>query len=152
MFKSALAGDFDPLFKTLHNREPRQQPVKELIEMRLQRYQNRTGAIQNVFARLTLPSDLDGREAAQTIVELKGEKGSFYFGLFWKDNKNIGIAPAMGVPNLSIPFLPVSSGQFAGYHLELGQGFQVRFQETEGKVVSLSVKTAEGPVVAKRTE
>ncbi len=152
VFKSVLADDYEPLFKTLYNRERREQPVKDLIKLRLERYQNRTGAIKDVFARLTLSADLDGREAVQTIVELKGEKGSFYFGLFWKNNKNIGIAPAMGVPNLSIPFLPVTADRFAGYHLEFGKSFQVNFQESGGKIKALSIEKAEGPLIAKRSE
>jgi CubicO group peptidase (beta-lactamase class C family) len=150
VFKSAAAGDYEPLFATLAARERREGPVKDLVDMRMQRYHGRTGDIVDVLAPLTILSNLDGREAAMTIVELKGEKGSFYFSFYWKDGKNIGIAPSMGVPNLTIPFSWVSGHEFAGYHLEMEKSFRVSFQETEGRITGLSVSTAEGALTAKR--
>jgi len=152
VFESVIGGDYEPLFKILHNRQMREGPIKDLIEMRLKRYQPRTGKITDVVARLTMPVEFDGKTVGRTILELKGEKGRFYFGLLWEGDKNIGIEAVMGVPNLSIPFLPVSAQEFAGYHLELGKGFKVVFMESEEKVVALSVQTEGGSLVAKRTE
>jgi CubicO group peptidase (beta-lactamase class C family) len=153
VFSAVLAGDYGPLDAVLHERERRQQPVQDLIEMRLKRYAPRTGKVALVIAHMTMPATLGDVEAAQTFVELKGEKGSLYFGLYWKDGFNIGMAPAMGAPRLSIPFLPLSDGAFAGYHLDLARTFKIQFAAGEdGRVSALTVPAGDSVIKAIRRD
>jgi CubicO group peptidase (beta-lactamase class C family) len=151
VFAAVLAGDYEPLYDVLHDRQRRARPVRDLIEMRLERYAPRTGKVASVKAHLTMPAELNGIEAAQTFVELQGEKGSIFFGLFWKDGSNIGIAPVMGPPRLDIPFLPLSGMAFAGYHLELAKAFEVAFRKGEdGRVSEMVFSSAGGDIKAAR--
>jgi hypothetical protein len=144
VFSAVLAGDYEPLNAVLHERQRREQPVRDLIEMRMRQYAPRTGKVAIVVAHLTMPAALDGVEAAQTFVELKGEMGSIYFGLYWKDGSNIGIAPAMGPPRLSIPFLPLPDGGFAGYDLDLAMDFEIAFEAGEDDHISAMIFTSAG--------
>jgi CubicO group peptidase (beta-lactamase class C family) len=153
VFSAVLTGDYEPLNAVLHERQRREQPVRDLIEMRLKRYAPRTGKVAIVTAHLTMPAALDGIEAAQTFVELKGEKGSIYFGLFWKDGSNIGIAPAMEAPRLSVPFLPLSDSVFAGYDLDLAMDFELAFETGEdGRVSAMIFSSGEGTTKAFRKD
>ena len=138
IFISAIRGDFEEFGKALYARERRMAPVRELIRMRLERYKQRTGKILEVKSRLALPSDFDGQESAMTIIELGGEKGSIYFALYWQDMKNVGVAPAMGVPDLTFPFLPLSETDFTGYDLDMARNFRMSFKmDGEGNVTGL---------------
>ena len=153
VFSAVLAGDYEPLNAVLHERQRREQPVRDLIEMRMRQYAPRTGKVTIVAAHLTMPTTLDGIDAAQTFVELKGEKGSIYFGLYWKDGSNIGIAPAMGAPRLSVPFLPLPDGAFAGYDLDLAMDFEIAFEAGEdGRVSVMIFSSEEGTTKALRKD
>jgi CubicO group peptidase (beta-lactamase class C family) len=153
VFAAVLAGDYEPLSAVLHGRQRRAKPVQDLIEMRLERYAPRTGKVASVKTHLTMPAELDGIEAAQTFVELQGEKGSIFFGLFWKDGFNIGVAPVMGPPRLDIPFLPFSAKAFAGYHLELAKAFEIVFEaEEDGRISAMILPSAGEDIKAIRRE
>lgn len=149
VFEAAIKGDYKPFESVLHNKEERKGRVRQFIEMRLRRYSERTGKIQKVFAPYTLPSSLDGEEAVQTYVELKGEKGSIFFGLFWRDKKNIGVAPSMDIPEISIPFLLTSGAKFNGYQLGVARNIRVSFEVDEkGAVKGLEVPTPKKDLLA----
>ncbi|MFA9452652.1 MAG: serine hydrolase domain-containing protein [Candidatus Aminicenantaceae bacterium] len=153
VFSAALAGDYEPLNAALSHRERRQQPVRDLIEMRLRNYAPRIGKVALVIAHMTMPASLSGIDAAKTFIELKGEKGSIYFGLYWKDGFNIGIEPIMAPPQLDVPFLPLSERAFAGYHLDLGKAFEITFEaDKEGRISALVFASDGGKLKAIRQD
>ncbi len=153
VFSAVLAGDYEPLSATLSHRERRQQPVKDLIDRRLKLYAPRTGKVTLASALLTMPASLNGIEAAKTFIELKGEKGSIHFGLYWQDGSNIGIEPVMGPPQLDIPFLPRSEMSFAGYHLDLAKAFEIAFElDEEGRVSAMIFASGAGRTKALRQD
>lgn len=149
VFTSVLKGDFGPFEDLLLNREERAEPVREFIEMSLKRGRERTGEIKEAVALGTLPSVLRGEEAALTYVELRGERGSLYFGLYWNGGLNAGIRPVMFRPDFSIPFLSVSENFFAGYSIEMAQNFRVSFSTGDkGFINGLTIHTQAGDVRA----
>jgi len=153
VFSAALTGDYEPLNATLSQRERRQQPVRDLIEMRLRRYAPRTGKVSLVIAHMTMPASLRGIDTDETFIELKGEKGSIYFGLYWKDGSNIGMAPVMAPPKLDIPFLPLSERAFAGYHLDLARAFEIAFEaDKNGRISAMTFASDEDTIKALRKD
>jgi CubicO group peptidase (beta-lactamase class C family) len=130
IFKAALKGDFKPFADILVNKEKRAQRIREFIQMRIKRYQKQTGNITDVLAVHTLPGQHEGEMVPITSIQLKGEKESIYFDLYWKDSKNVGVAPRMQPENLSIPILPVESNknEFAGYHLPMAKTIRLSFK------------------------
>jgi CubicO group peptidase (beta-lactamase class C family) len=140
VFEAALEGNYQPFENVLHNKEERKVRVRQFIEMRLQRYKESTGKIHEVIANYTLPSSLDGEEAVLTYVQLKGEKGSIFFGLYWQNKKNIGVAPVMAIPEISIPFRLISGTEFNGYRLDMAKNIRISFVVDEkGTVKGLKV-------------
>jgi CubicO group peptidase (beta-lactamase class C family) len=137
IFAAVLEGDFSPFNSVLARRERREGPVRRLIEDRLDLYLPRTGPITKVQTVRTVPVTMDGRGAAESVVELKGEKGSIYFGLLWDGEKNIGLMPMMSPQSISIPFLPVSELEFCGYHLAAGHVLTLDFVRKKGRIVGL---------------
>jgi hypothetical protein len=135
VFKAAIRGDYQPFGDILHNREQRMRPVQDLIEQRLQMFQPRTGEIKEAISKGTLPSTFDGQKAAMTYVELKGEKGSVYFVLVWRDRKNVGVGPTSPPGEMAIPFMPVSDSEFAGYRIDTAVNSRVEFRMDEKGVV-----------------
>lgn len=153
IFQAALQGDFKPFGKVLFNREQRMAPVKELVEMRLRRYAERTGDISDVISRLTLPTEFRGERAAQTFVECKGERGSIFFLLYWKNGMNVGVAPAMDIPDITVPFLAAEENAFAGYHLAMARNFRIRFEsDMQGGIIRLVLQTTTGEIPATRKQ
>lgn len=151
VFKAALKGDFKPFEKVLYNKEKRLEPVRRLIEMRIEQYKKRTGAIKDVLAVVTLPSDFRGEEGVLTYVQLKGEKGSIFFTFYWHNKKNIGLGPAMSVPDLSAPLMPLSETQFAGYRLDMARNIRLTFNVDEkGSVTGITVLSPSGDLSAKK--
>jgi len=147
-----LSGDYDKLAEVLSNRKRRLTPVRQLITMRLDRYAKRTGEIKEVIARVTLPAEFRDKKAAQTFVQFKGEKGSLYFSLFWQDMTNVGIAPEEGVPDLSVPFLPLDGPEYAGYHLDMTRNFRIAFQfDDKGAVTGLIIPSGSEKIRADRS-
>jgi CubicO group peptidase (beta-lactamase class C family) len=136
IFGAAIQGDYGPFGEVLANREERLDRVRDFIDMRMKAYQDRTGVIQEAKALGTLPSSYE-KGALETIVELKGEKGSIFFSSIWLDDQNIGVAPIPSAKTVSIPFLPVSKSEFAGYHLGMAQEVRVSFQAGEGGSVAV---------------
>jgi CubicO group peptidase (beta-lactamase class C family) len=130
IFKAALKGDFKPFAETLANKEKRAQRVQEFIQMRMKRYQKQTGKIIDVLAVHTLPGPHEGEMIPITSVQLKGEKESIYFDLYWKEGKNVGVAPRRQPENLSLPILPLENNknEFAGYHLPLAKTIRLSFK------------------------
>lgn len=154
VFEAVLENNFEPLERVLHEKERRSRLVRQLIQERLDLWKPKMGEIQKVIARATLPVHFRGQEAAQTHLELKGERGSLFFFLYWQDKKNVGIGPALFLPDLSIPFLFLKDDEFAGYHIEMARNFRVRFSTDEqGRITSLSVyKEKENAVALKENK
>jgi CubicO group peptidase (beta-lactamase class C family) len=149
VFVSALSGDFDEFGKALYDRDRMLGFIREHIPMRMERSKKRTGEIREVFARIALPSDLRGKNSVQVFVELRGEKASLYFGLFWRDSKIVGLDVVMGVPALTILFLPSTSGgnDFIGYNLDMARNFRISFLvDKDGHVTGLVVQNEDGPI------
>lgn len=151
IFEAALKGDYKPFEDILYNKEKRLERVRELIEMRLRQHKNRTGEIQKVIACETLLSDFDGEEVATTQVQLKGEKGSIFFRLYWRDEQNIGVGPLMRIQEISVPFMLISGTKFAGYHLGMAKNISVNFTVNEkGSVTGLTLPDPDGDLSAQK--
>ncbi|NIM99994.1 MAG: serine hydrolase [candidate division Zixibacteria bacterium] len=135
IFQAAIQGDYGPFGEVLANKEGRLDRVREFINTRTMAYQDRTGVIQKAKALGTLPSSYE-EGAVETIVELKGQKGSIFFSSIWLDDKNIGVAPVRSAKTIAIPFLPVSKSEFAGYHLGMAQDVRVSFQTGDAGLVA----------------
>ncbi|MGB6340855.1 MAG: hypothetical protein WBF32_13865, partial [Candidatus Aminicenantaceae bacterium] len=153
VFISALSGNFDEFGKALYDRDRMLGFLRDHIPMRLARHRERTGEIKEVFARVALPSETRGEKSAQIFVELKGEKGIIYFGLIWRNSKIVGIDAVMGIPDLSILFLPLTSTDFAGYHLDMARNFRISFLLNDGgNVTGLMLENEDGPVKAHKSK
>jgi hypothetical protein len=140
VFAAALEGDFEPFGAVLANRQRRLKPVQELIEMRLRMYKPRTGDIKAVKSLATLSSMFDGEKAALTYVELRGEKGSLFFELYWRDKQNIGVGPTPPPGEMAIPFLPASETEYAGYRIDSAMGAKIGFKmDDKGDVIGLVI-------------
>jgi CubicO group peptidase (beta-lactamase class C family) len=151
IFISALSGDFEEFGKVLYDRNRWIEPARDHIQMRLARHKKQTGGIKEVKAKVALPTGFGGERSAQTIVELQGERESLYFSLDWHDSKIVGIDPTMGVPSLSIPFLPLTGTDFAGYLLDMGRNFRINFLvDADDRVTGLVVPNEDDPLKATR--
>ena len=138
IFESAVKGDYEPFGNVLANKERRLKPVQELIEMRLGMYKPRTGEIKSARSIGTLPTIFDGEKVAVTYVELKGEKGSMFFMLYWKDKKNVAVGPTPPPGEMALPFLPVSETEFAGYRIDSAISAKIGFKmDDKGVVIGL---------------
>ena len=127
IFAAAVKGDFEPFGTALANREGRIERVRDFISMRIDRHKDRTGSIHSVHSLWTLPSSYE-EGAVETTVELQGEHGSIYFLSIWLGGKNIGVAPVRFAETVSVPFLPLSETEFAGYDLGMARTIRLRFQ------------------------
>ncbi len=151
VFEAAIKGDYKPFENILQDKERRLERVRQLIEMRIQRYKERTGEIQEVKVSGTLPSDYGGKDAVMTHVQLKGEKGSIYFSLYWRNKMNIGVGPLMGIQEILIPFMPVSGTEFAGYHLGMAKNIRLSFGvDSSGVITGLTVNNPSGDLSARK--
>ena len=142
VFEAALKGNYEPFGNILMHKERRQKPVRELIEMRLRMYKPRTGEIKSVGATGTLPTTFDGERAAVTTIELKGEKDSIYFMLYWQGKKNVGVAPTPPPGEMAIPFVPSSESgtEFAGYRIDTAINTRIGFRmDDKGSVTGLTI-------------
>jgi CubicO group peptidase (beta-lactamase class C family) len=130
IFKAALKGDFKPFTDILANKEKRSRGVQQFIQERIKRLQEQTGDITDVSAVYTVPGQDEGEMVPITAVRLKGEKESIYFDLYWKDGKNVGVAPRLRPEKLSISILPLegNKNEFAGYHLPLAKTIRLSFK------------------------
>jgi CubicO group peptidase (beta-lactamase class C family) len=149
----ALSGDYEDFCQVMYDKEHRFGPVRDLIEARIKQSRSRTGKIDKVISRVTLPAFFRGQEAAQTFVELSGEKGSVFFTLYWRDKMNVGVAPAMGVPDLSVPFNWLDGQKFAGYHIDMMRVFKISFDIAgDGIIKGLSVGSGENKITAEKVD
>ena len=147
----ALSGNYEDFSQVLYDKEHRLGPVRDLIEMRLKHYKAHTGKINKVISRATLPTYFRGQQAAQTFVELRGEKGSVFFTLYWRDKMNVGVAPSEGIPDLSVPFFRLNGQKFAGYHIDMARVFKISFDVSEdGTVKSLSTGSGDSKITAEK--
>lgn len=146
IFEAALKGDYRPFGDVLANKERRFDRVRELIDTRIRHYKDYTGAIQKVKALGTLPSSYE-EGAIETIVELKGERGSIFFRSIWLDGKNIGVGPVRSAQPVAVPFLPLSETEFAGYDLSMATNVRITFNmNDEGSVSGLTIHGKKGKV------
>ncbi len=153
VFEAALKGDYKPFENVLQDKERRLERVRQLIEMRIKRFKERTGEIQEVKVFGTLPSDYGGKDVVMTQVQLKGEKGSIYFSLYWRNKMNIGVGPLMSIQETSVPFMPMSSTEFAGYHLGMAKNISLGFGvDSSGAITGISVHNPSGDLSARKTK
>ncbi len=151
VFEAALKGDYEPFADVLMDKERRLERVKELIDMRLRMYKERTGAIKGAALVGTVPSTFDGEPAAMTYVELKGEKGSMFFVLYWRGKKNVGVGPTMPPGDMALPFLPVTETEFVGYRIDTSMSSRLEFKfDDEGNVIGLAAPGREEPSALKQ--
>jgi CubicO group peptidase (beta-lactamase class C family) len=140
VFEAVIEGNYEPIGNVLMNKDQRLPRVKELIEMRLGMYKARTGELKSARSRGTLPTTFDGEKVAVTYVELKGEKGSIFFELYWQDNKNVGVGPTPPPGEMAIPFIPVSEAEFVGYRIDTATGAKIGFKmDDKGTVLGLVI-------------
>ncbi len=155
VFKSALLGDFEEIGKVLYDRNRMLGFFREDFKMILKRHRKRLGKIEGAFFKVTLPFDLAEKKSYQTFVELKGERGSLYFDLIWRDSKIVGLGVDMRASDLSVPFLALTSAgiEFAGYHLDMARNFELNFLSTdEGQITGLEIPNEEGSVEALKSK
>ena len=146
IFEAAIKGDYGPFGEVLANKEGRFDSVREFIDMRINHYRDHTGAIKTVEALGTLPSSYE-EGAVETIVELKGERESIFFGSIWLEGKNIGVRPVRSAQPIAVPFLPLSETEFAGHDLSMAQNVHISFNLTDdGSVLSLTIHGKRGKV------
>jgi CubicO group peptidase (beta-lactamase class C family) len=151
VFESALERDYGPFGNILANKERRLKPVQELIEMRLDMYKSRTGEIKSARSIGTLPTTFDDKKAAVTTVELKGEKSSIFFELYWQDNKNVGVGPAPSPEEMTLPFLPISETELAGYRIDSAINTKIGFKlDDNGSIIGLVVPGKENFVALRQ--
>jgi len=140
VFASVIKGDYEPIGNVLMNKDQRLPRVKELIEMRLGMFKARTGELKSARSIGTLPSAFNGEKGAMTYVELKGENGSLFFMLYWRDKKNVGVGPTPPPGEMAIPFLPISEAEFAGYRIDTAMGTKIGFKMNDkGAVIGLTL-------------
>ena len=155
VFKSALSGDFEEIGKVLYDRNRMLGFFREDFKMILERHKKRLGKIEGAFFKVTLPFDLAEKKSYQTFVELKGERGSLYFDLIWRDSKIVGLGVDMRASDLSVPFLALTSAgiEFAGYHLDMARNFELNFLSTdEGQITGLEIPNEEGSIEALKSK
>ena len=123
--------------------------------MIMERHKKRMGAIEDVSSSAALPFGPEEEKSSQIYVEVKGEKESLYFDLVWRASKIIGLGVDLRAPELTIPFLPLSSGgnEFAGYDLDMARNFRINFLwEKNGQITGLSVPNEDSPVQALKSK
>jgi hypothetical protein len=155
VFKCALSGDFEEIGRVLYDRDRMLGFFQEDFKMILERHKKRTGEIKGAFYRVTLPFDLAEKNSYQTFMELKGERGSLYFDLVWRDSKIVGFGVDLRAPDLFVPFQSLTSEgiEFGGYNLDMARNFKINFLVDEnGKVTGLTIPNEDGPIKAHRAE
>jgi hypothetical protein len=86
-----------------------------------------------------------------TTVQLRGERGSIFFSLYWRNKMNVGVGPSMGIQQISVPFLLMSGTEFAGYHLGMAKNIRLSFDVDSGGIVTgLTVHNSGGDLSAKK--
>jgi CubicO group peptidase (beta-lactamase class C family) len=148
IFKSALKGDYEPFKEVLDNRKKRFDRVRRLVENGIRNSKEEIGPIREVIIPVTLPSSLvEG--AVETMVELKGERGSIFFKLIWQGHEIVGVDPAVSAHAISLPFLPLMSNNFAGYHLGMAKGMRITFNlDNNGTVTSMTIRNTDENIEA----
>jgi len=150
VMEAAVKGDFGPLADVLENRDKRLEPVRELIERRINEEKARTGTIQKVQALSTIPSAM--REGAvETGVALQGERADLFFRLIWRGDRNIGVGPLEIVQPVGFLFQPLSETEFAGYDLTSAKNFKIVFTMADGAAKSLSILGKEKTTAHKKS-
>ena len=142
IFKAALKGDFKPFTDILANKEKRAQRIREFIQQRIKTFQKQIGKIIDVSVVHTLPGQHEGEMVPITSVQLRGEKESIYFDLYWKESKNVGVSPRRQPEHLALPILPLegNKNEFAGYHLPLAKTIRLSFKTgKDGRVAGLTI-------------
>ncbi|HEX7401661.1 MAG TPA: hypothetical protein VF369_05730, partial [candidate division Zixibacteria bacterium] len=148
IFQAALKGDYDPFKEVLADKRKRFDRVRRLIDDRIKIAEKETGPIQQVVILGTLPSAFE-EGAVETMVELKGERGNIFFRLIWRGHENIGVGPAMSAQTISIPFLPLTLTDFAGYHLGMAKNIRISFNlDNNGSFTGLSIRTIDENIEA----
>jgi CubicO group peptidase (beta-lactamase class C family) len=151
IFHSALSGNFDEVEKVLYDRDRMLRFFREDIALIVKRHKKRMGEIEEISSRVALPFDLEGERASQIFVEFKGEKGSLYFDLVWRESKIVGLGVDMRSPSLAISFLPSSSGgnEYNGYSLDMARNFRINFLlKEDDQIVGLVLPNEDGPIEA----
>jgi len=152
VFKAAVKGDYYPFEEALANKK-RVPRYRQFIKMRLRRYEKRTGTIQKVEAIGTIPVGGEGPGDVATIIQLKGERGSIFFRLYWQEEKIVGMSPARSSQLTVIPFIPLSKTEFAGYHLDMARNISISYEvDADDSITGLTVHGKKDKIVAQKKE
>ena len=153
IFRAALGGDYGPLAEVLNKADDQLYPVRRFLDMVVLRAGEITGDIGRVEALGSLRSSV-ARNATRTMLKLQGDRGgSIYLSVLWLKGKIDGMRLAASGVSVSVPFLPVSETDFAGYHLGIAKNVRATFEVTdEGLVVGQTVDSVGGAVDARKQE
>ena len=126
VMSAAINDDFEP-FRILVNDDERLERIKRLWYMRMNRYAPMTGPLTEAVARFSWPSGYE-QGANETLIEIMGERSSFFYWMIWKDGKMIGLAPTMP-PNIGpLRLLPLGGRRFFTYDISSSRNIRVSFE------------------------
>jgi CubicO group peptidase (beta-lactamase class C family) len=130
--QAVIGGDYTLLAGMLSEPDRRLPGVRNLVDNVLS-----ANATQSIEVLGTLPSTWT-EGGLDTFVKLKGREGDAGMILIMADGLNVGIAPCQldSSQLLSVPFLPLSETNFAGYHLGWGLNLRLRFNLDDDLSVS----------------
>jgi CubicO group peptidase (beta-lactamase class C family) len=151
VFAAVVNNDFHP-FEEAMLRKERLPYFRQFITMRLQQLKEMIGDIQKVEALGTLPSTFGEGDTVVTVIKLKGERGDFFFRLFWQEGKVAALGPARSEELVSLPFQPLLEEEFIGYHLGIATVIKLSFTTKEqGDIDGLLVNTSKGTIIAEKS-
>lgn len=157
ILRAVIDGDFGPLEAArAEKRADIYQPGGSEYDVR--RFMDRiirggsaiTGDVTDVIAVGTVRSAMR-EDLAETTVEFRGDQGSIFFRLVWRDWEIIGLDLARSGQVHTVPIMPLSDSDFAGYNLALARNVRASFVlDGDGVVVGLTVHAEDGDVDATR--
>lgn len=133
VLSAAVKEDFEP-FRVLVNDDERLERIKRLWYMRLNRHAEMTGPLTGVKVRFSWPSGYEAG-ANETLMEIEGEQGSFFYFMIWKGGKMIGLAPVMP-PNIGpLRLVPLGDDEFFTYDISAARNIRVAFEADTLKIM-----------------
>jgi CubicO group peptidase (beta-lactamase class C family) len=157
VLRAVIDGDLGPLGEArAENRADIYQPgrseydVRRFMDRVIRRGTEITGDITDVIAVGTVRSAMR-EDIAETTVEFRGDEGSIFFRLVWRNGEIIGLDLARSGQVHAVPLLPLSESEFAGYNLAIARNVRASFVlDGDGVVVGLTVHAEDGDVDATR--
>ncbi|UCD63089.1 MAG: beta-lactamase family protein [Candidatus Zixiibacteriota bacterium] len=129
VLSAAAKGDFEP-FRALINDDGRLERIRQLWNMRVERYAEMTGPLTGAVARYSLPSGFQ-KGAVETLVEITGERSGFFYRMIWKDGRMIGIAPTMPPSLGGLVFRHSGEGRFFTYNISAARNIRLTFDSKD---------------------